>query len=308
MEKYMSNEDTPMVFLSYSYDTESHTTWVYDLAVRLRNNGVDVIFDQFDTKIGSDIILFIEQGLDKSHKVICICSENYVKKADSGKSGVGYEKMILSSKMLRDSAIDWVMPVIINNSSEKKTPQFLSTKKYIDFSDLKNYEKNYFMLIRDIYDYEANRKPILGKNPFSNNENISDVIAGMNLVKMAGHISHKNVGTTRFNYMSNSGLYVIGEGTDNFNTEWSTCGLDSVYAVKNFSNITSIACSSEEVHIEIDDDLSSYDFSSRTRIAKIGNTVIWVNKNGKILLTKITNVEYINEQEKYLSLDFKLVN
>ena len=75
----------PIVFISYSWDTENgcnkHKEWVYKLATDLRHHGVDVILDQYGVRLGDDLPFFIEQGLSKSHLVLCICSENYVKKA-----------------------------------------------------------------------------------------------------------------------------------------------------------------------------------------------------------------------------------
>lgn len=66
---------TPKVFFSYSHDSEEHISWVLQLATRLRSNGVDVILDRWNTKLGSDLASFMERGLSKSQRVVCICSE-----------------------------------------------------------------------------------------------------------------------------------------------------------------------------------------------------------------------------------------
>lgn len=82
----------PKVFISYSYDSDEHQRWVYELAAKLRNNGVDVIFDKFETRLGSDLSLFMEQGLNKSTRVICVCSDNYNKKPTLEVMGLGMKK------------------------------------------------------------------------------------------------------------------------------------------------------------------------------------------------------------------------
>lgn len=40
----------PRVFISYSHDTPEHSKRVLELAWALRNNGIDVEFDQFHNK------------------------------------------------------------------------------------------------------------------------------------------------------------------------------------------------------------------------------------------------------------------
>lgn len=37
---------TPNVFISYSHDDDAHKDWVYKLACKLVENGVDTLLDQ----------------------------------------------------------------------------------------------------------------------------------------------------------------------------------------------------------------------------------------------------------------------
>ena len=72
----------PKTFISYSHDNDEHKAWVKKLAIDLRQHmGVDVIFDQWDLRIGSDLSLFMEQGLNEATLIICICSDEYVRKS-----------------------------------------------------------------------------------------------------------------------------------------------------------------------------------------------------------------------------------
>ncbi len=86
----------PRVFISYSHDSATHKSWVLDFATTLRNRGVDAILDQWDLKPGDDLPHFMETELAKCDYVIIVCSETYVKKANAGEGGVGYEKMIVT--------------------------------------------------------------------------------------------------------------------------------------------------------------------------------------------------------------------
>lgn len=84
----------PKCFISYSHDNKVHKEWVLNLATRLVKNDVDIILDQWDLGLGGDLPFFMEDRLTDVDRVICICSEAYVNKANAGSGGAGYEKMI----------------------------------------------------------------------------------------------------------------------------------------------------------------------------------------------------------------------
>ena len=162
----------PKVFISYSHDNLEHKKWVLDLAIRMRNNGIDAIIDQWELKPGDDLPHFMETHLASSDKIIMICSEKYVEKANSGKGGVGYEKMIITSSLLRNIDEIKVIPVI-KQISTNQVPTFLKTKLYIDFSKNDDYEYGFDELIRTIHNSPLYIKPEIGNNPFKEvNDNI----------------------------------------------------------------------------------------------------------------------------------------
>src|SRR5947208_15393071 len=101
----------PKVFLSYSHDSELHKDWVHTLATRLVANGVDVLLDQWDLTLGSDLARFMESGLTGADRVLAICTSQYVAKANAGRGGVGYEKMILTAKLMQNVTEDRIIPV-----------------------------------------------------------------------------------------------------------------------------------------------------------------------------------------------------
>ncbi|EHH0626672.1 toll/interleukin-1 receptor domain-containing protein [Salmonella enterica] len=89
----LQSQPTPKVFISYSHDSTAHKAWVLTLATRLEGNGVAVTLDQWDLKIGGDLPHFMESGLSDSDRVIVVCTDEYVRKANAMQSGgVGYEK------------------------------------------------------------------------------------------------------------------------------------------------------------------------------------------------------------------------
>lgn len=155
-------EEHPIVFISYSHDSDEHKEWVKSLATRLRGHGVDAILDQWDLHIGQDLRFFMEQGVTKSKMVLCVCSENYVNKANAGIAGTGYESMIISQDLLSNVNLGYIIPIVRNNNLEKKTPICLGTKLYIDFCDDSLFFEHYRTLLERIYNEDNKKKPYNG--------------------------------------------------------------------------------------------------------------------------------------------------
>jgi hypothetical protein len=157
----------PMVFISYSHDTKEHKAWVGSLAQRLRLAGINVLFDQWDLGPGDDVPKFMEQAVARADRVLMICSEAYVRKADDGKGGVGYEAMIVTGELVRDLALNKFIPIIRQTNSPVALPRCVSTRFYVDLSNDANAEEGFESLLREIHDAPKLPKPPLGKNPFS---------------------------------------------------------------------------------------------------------------------------------------------
>ena len=93
----MGEERRPIVFISYSWDSENHKSWVRNLAEALMENGVFTYLDQWYLKLGGDKIAFMTKILE-CDKVLMICTPQYVDKANSMKNGVGEEQGIIIGK------------------------------------------------------------------------------------------------------------------------------------------------------------------------------------------------------------------
>ena len=158
--------DTPKVFASYSHDSDEHKEWVRELCTKLRESGVDVILDQWDLGPGDDRILFMENGVTDSDRVLVICTDSYVKKANAREHGVGYEGYIISAELVHNLGTDKFIPIIRQSSDENKTPTFLKPKIYIDFIKDGQFDVSFEQLLREIHGAPLHPKPPLGKNPF----------------------------------------------------------------------------------------------------------------------------------------------
>jgi len=135
------------------------------LATRLRKVGADAALDQWDLGPGDDIPLFMERNLAVADRVIMVCTENYVQKANAGAGGVGFEKMIITADLLRRIDSNKVIPIIRQNGPNV-VPTFLRSKMYVDFSREDQYESSIDDLTRSIHNAPLFVKPEISISPF----------------------------------------------------------------------------------------------------------------------------------------------
>ena len=158
--------NNPKVFISYSHDSPEHKQWVSELAARLRRNGIDAILDQWDLGLGDDITRFMERGIVNADRVLVICTDEYVSKANIGEGGVGYERMIVNAELVQNLGTDKFIPIIRQSSGKARTPTFLGTRFYADFRNDSQFEAECEKLIRELHEMPIVEKPPLGKSPF----------------------------------------------------------------------------------------------------------------------------------------------
>lgn len=158
-------ERIPIVFISYSHDNPDHKQWVSELASKLRQNGIEVIFDLWDLEYGDDLSRFMSKGIADSDRVLVICTDEYVQKAEAGEGGVGYEGTIVNVELLRNVNTNKFIPIIKQASGEKKTPDFLGTRTYVNAQSGVIADEDFDKLLRDLHKMPP-QKPQLGKNPF----------------------------------------------------------------------------------------------------------------------------------------------
>ena len=141
--------DHPKVFISYSHDTPEHKRWVSELGAKLHRKGVNVILDQWDLGLGDDVTQFMERGVRNSDRVLIICTDSYVRKANAGEGGVGYEPTIVTRKLVEDAGTNKFIPIIRQALGEDKTPSFLGTQVYIDLPDEDQFDEKFNELLRE---------------------------------------------------------------------------------------------------------------------------------------------------------------
>lgn len=295
----------PKCFISYSHDNMAHKDWVLSLATRLVKNGVDVILDQWDVRLGSDLPFFMENGLTKVDRVICVCSDMYVLKANTGAGGVGYEKMILTSELMHNINSEKIIPLIKNNNESKVTPIFLQTKTYIDFRNETDYEKRYIELIKEIHGESVKARPALGSNPFGN---IRSPIASSIGISKSQYSNPSFSGKVEFDYDSNNGRYTIGAGSMQFELDFSSAGNGSIHIYNDPESIEGIALACGASSFSDITNASIFDYTSRSSTPKTGEIVTLANQNGFFAVIKVGDIKARNHgaERSPVSFEYKI--
>ncbi len=289
--------DNPSVFISYSHDNESHKEWVLKLATDLRSHGVDTILDQWDLRLGRDLRFFMESGLSSVKLVLCICSEAYVKKVNSGTGGSGYEGMIMTQALLKDANSDYIISIVRNNESVNKVPTAFGSKLYIDFSNDNDYFSNYQQLLERIYDEDIKKKPPLGNNPFS--DTTKALIERKTRIESITYHSPSPKGKVVFPFDNNNGDFLLGNGEYAFETHWSRAGNNSIHV---YGNIGFSPDCTEYPDIQ---DIPALDFSSRSRTIRTGQIVVYMNEYSHFVAIKLGEVKSSGHGFPYDEMQFE---
>ena len=215
---------------------------------------------------------------------------------DNGIGGAGYEGMILTQELLRNANKEYIIPIIRNNTSEKKTPLALGSKSNIDFTDDKKYLEKYRELLERIYSEDVKKKPPLGLNPFSNT--ISKEIEVKTKIEAIKYSSLEMDGHVVFRYDNNNGIYIIGTGEYQFDTRWSRAGNDSIHAYGKIGFNPDISEMPEYK------DIILFDFSSNSRTVKKGQILIVENKQSRFAAIRLGTIKSAAHGLHYDEMEF----
>ena len=141
--------ENPKVFISYSHDSPEHKQWVSELTTHLSKNGINAILDQLELSPGDDVTSFMERGISDSDWILVICTDSYIHKANAGEGGVGYERMIITKKIVEGERISKFIPLIRQTVLTDKTPDFLKGQVYIDFTNDIQFDEKFAELLHD---------------------------------------------------------------------------------------------------------------------------------------------------------------
>lgn len=133
----------PRAFASYSWDDESHKSWVARLATDLRKDGIETILDQWHAVPGDQLPAFMEKEILNNDYILIICTPKYRYKSDARLGGVGYEGDIMTAEVLTKGNHRKFIPVLARGTWEESGPLWLQGKYYVDLSTPAKYRRNY---------------------------------------------------------------------------------------------------------------------------------------------------------------------
>ena len=165
----------PRLFLSYSWDSDSHRRWVLRLAADLIRNGVHVLVDEWDLRdYNDDLHLFMESGIRESDFVVLVCTPEYARRANTRQGGVGLESTIITGEFYDAAKASKFVPIARKAAKGLQTclPSYLKSRFTIDFSDDTVYQVRLEELLRRLFGQPRYRKPDLGPIPQFRSEDV----------------------------------------------------------------------------------------------------------------------------------------
>jgi hypothetical protein len=159
----------PRVFVSYSWESEDHRSWVRALAQELVSNGIDVRLDQWHVRAGDSLTQFMELEVTQSDFVVVVCTPAYARKANARTGGVGYEQQIVSGQLLANTPRRKFIPILrsgnLENGNDCAVPASFLGILTIDFRSDANFQQSFEELVRTILGRPRLVPPPLGVTP-----------------------------------------------------------------------------------------------------------------------------------------------
>lgn len=161
------------IFISYSWEDDTHIDWVKTLATKLRKDGIDAKIDQWELSLGDQLTEFMERSIRENDYVLVICTPTYKIKSDKRQGGVGYEGDIITAELFGKQSNRKFIPVLKSGNWESSAPTWLGSKLYIDLSNFPNSLTGYSKLEETIngkreiappIDHSSLKKPKLKAN------------------------------------------------------------------------------------------------------------------------------------------------
>lgn len=154
----------PVVFISYSHDSEEHRDRVLSLANRLRRNGVDCTIDQYVQSPPEGWPVWMHRQIKRANFVLIVCTETYTLRfegeEEAGKGlGAKWEGAIITMTLYENEANNSnFIPVLLTDGDRLYIPDVLRPATYYEGYSDKGYENLYRRLTNQPYI----QMPVLG--------------------------------------------------------------------------------------------------------------------------------------------------
>jgi len=147
------SQQPPVVFISYSHDSDEHRQRVLDLSTRLRSDNIDADIDQYiEHKPPRHWPTWMRVSIEKAKYVLIVCTETYKRrfegKEDKGHGkGAKWEGAIIQLEMyddelnITDGKEAKFIPIVFQGSDLKSVPSILKGTNWYDVSTPDGYRR-----------------------------------------------------------------------------------------------------------------------------------------------------------------------
>lgn len=147
-----NSNEPPRVFLSYSWDSESHKQRVLDLAQKLRNDGIDAWLDRFTTFPPEGWPRWMEKEITGAKFIVVVATEKYAERFSGtaqGGTGLGanWEGAIITQQIYEAGGCNVkFLPAIFTESDKHHIPTPLRSYTHFQVDSESGYTELYRIL------------------------------------------------------------------------------------------------------------------------------------------------------------------
>ena len=156
----------PVVFISYAWEIQPKAQ---ALANRLMADGIQVVADFFEVKLGNNLTAFMQRLVNDEtiEKVLILCDRIYRDKANGFEGGVGTEATIISPELYGKINQTKFIGVVMERDATGKPflPTMLRANLFVDLSDPNQELQEYRRLVKELWGVPVVQKPMLGDRP-----------------------------------------------------------------------------------------------------------------------------------------------
>lgn len=170
-------DDHPIVFISYSWDDESHRTWVKKFANELVENGIYVFYDGYAPD-GTNLVQFMIDGIKRANKVLIVGTPIYKEKLERNNGGTKFEDQIINAAIYHDAGTTKFIPLLRRGAGfDDSFSELIEIRKGYDFRLDENFKVEFTRLVKTLWGEPESKMPLLGAKPSFFEESCVEPIA-----------------------------------------------------------------------------------------------------------------------------------
>lgn len=169
-------ENNPVVFISYSWDDDSHKAWVKMLADELMSNGIYVFYDGYAPD-GTNLVQFMKDGIKRANKVLIIGTPIYKEKLERNNGGAKFEDQIINTAIYHDTGTTKFIPLLRRGDGfDDSFSELIEIRKGYDFRIDDNFKVEFIRLVKMLWGEPESKMPQLGTKPIFLEESCTEAV------------------------------------------------------------------------------------------------------------------------------------